>query len=129
LIGERLLVHLDVVEHRLAERRDAAVQLEIGAEQAVDVGVSIDLLEEAEVHDVQEPGLETAVLAGPDVSFPQRHGPRPRRMEPEAVLHHEAPLARADRIDARVELGHHRLQLDPRRAEGEAQVIEPVRIG
>src|SRR3989454_9273942 len=61
-------------------------------------------------------------------AFPQRYGPTPARLSPQAVLQHVAMGEGARRVDPVVELGDHALKLDVRRPDGEGQVVEPVGV-
>jgi hypothetical protein len=126
LIGEGVPVYLDVVQHQLPEQRHAAAALEVHPEEAVDVGAAVHLLEHREVQDVEVPRLDAAIGPGEDGAFPQRHRPAAARPEPEAVLHHVAADLGAGRVGAGVELGDERLQLQPRGAERDREVVQPI---
>src|SRR6266853_345302 len=70
LIRGALTIDLELVDHELAEQGRRAAPLEVDPDERVHVRVSVELFEQAEVHDVQIPRLEHAVPAGEDRSFP-----------------------------------------------------------
>ena len=119
-------VDLDVVEQELAKHGRGAVALEVQPQKVVGARVGVELLDIADIENVQIPRLEVAVPARDHCSLPHCKRPASVRPQPHAMLHHVAMHRSARRVGVVVELGGDRLQLKPGCAERQREMIEPV---